>query len=692
MVSLKNLNNQPVFIDLFLHSMKTHFFFLLLIIISTLATIPLQAQESNEIDSLLKLLPGIPNDTNKIKKYARLGWLYGETNSQTDIVKKYADSIRMLSQDLKYEKGIALSHFYYGFNDRHSGNYDDALRHLNTFIQYFSHVGDSNNVANGLFQIGAIHSYRGNYDQSLSLSLRILKIYQFKKKPYGVATTLHSIGIAYFNTEKYDKAIDCFNRSIQILDSLESGKPTQAIGVNYSSLGSVYLNKGAYDTARKYFDQSLKISRQLGNDWGTANELENLGYISSQLEKYDEALRYYLNSLSIREQLAQKRELALSLSNVGYTYLKLKDYPAAQRYLLKSLAMAREIGSKPLIYDIYKDLADLMAGKKDFDQAYEYHRQYASMKDSVLNEESTRQLQELQAKYEAGEKDKQIMLLAKEREIQQKEVERQATLKKVLIGGLALAILLIGLSLYVFLQRLRNQKQLALKDNKIKEANFKHQVSELQMKALRAQINPHFLFNCMNAINLMIQKGETECASSYLTKFSKLVRVILENAEVATVTLESEMGLLESYIQLEELRLPGKLGYTISVDKSIGMQSTYMPSMVLQPVVENAIWHGIVHKENDAKGNISIDVRQNNDQLLCTIEDNGVGRDRAQQLRDKSLLKNKSMGMKITEERLRLRSRKHMDQCIEITDLKDTLNHATGTRVIVHIPISEQDD
>lgn len=110
MVSLKNLNNQPVFIDLFLHSMKTHFFFLLLIIISTLATIPLQAQKSNEIDSLLKLLPGTPNDTNKIKKYARLGWLYGETNSQTDIVKKYADSIRMLSQDLKYEKGIALSH------------------------------------------------------------------------------------------------------------------------------------------------------------------------------------------------------------------------------------------------------------------------------------------------------------------------------------------------------------------------------------------------------------------------------------------------------------------------------------------------------------------------------------------------------------------------------------------------------
>jgi LytS/YehU family sensor histidine kinase len=196
----------------------------------------------------------------------------------------------------------------------------------------------------------------------------------------------------------------------------------------------------------------------------------------------------------------------------------------------------------------------------------------------------------------------------------------------------------------------------------------------------------------MNAINLMILKGETENASLYLAKFSKLVRSILENSETADVTLESEMALLESYMQLEGLRLPGKLGYRISIHESVGIQSTYLPSMVLQPVVENAIWHGIVHKENDLKGDISIDVRQYEDQLLCTIEDNGVGRDKAEQFRDKSILKHKSMGMKITEERLQLRSRKPIRQCIEITDLKDTLNRAVGTRVTIHIPISEQND
>ena len=190
----------------------------------------------------------------------------------------------------------------------------------------------------------------------------------------------------------------------------------------------------------------------------------------------------------------------------------------------------------------------------------------------------------------------------------------------------------------------------------------------------------------------MILNGQKENASRYLTKFSKLVRLILENAEASAVTLESEMTLLESYIQLEGLRLPGRIGYSISIDKSIGTQSTYLPSMLLQPVVENAIWHGIAHRENESKGNISINVRQDDDQLLCTIEDNGVGRDRAQQLHDNSAMNHRAIGMKITEERLRLRKGKHSRQCIQITDLKDNHNHAVGTRVTLHIPIAEQND
>jgi LytS/YehU family sensor histidine kinase len=234
---------------------------------------------------------------------------------------------------------------------------------------------------------------------------------------------------------------------------------------------------------------------------------------------------------------------------------------------------------------------------------------------------------------------------------------------------------------------MKNQFLLASKNEEIKEVNFKRQLSELEMKALRAQINPHFLFNCMNSINRMILTGETENASLYLTKFSKLVRLILENAERTNVSLENELNLLESYIQLEELRFKGKIGYKISVDEALEKENTFLPSMVLQPFVENAIWHGLMHKQADEKGIINIDIREENDRLLCTIEDNGVGREKAQQLREKSVLKNKSMGMKITEERLRLLSQERLEQLIRVTDLKDALDHALGTRVEINIPL-----
>lgn len=242
---------------------------------------------------------------------------------------------------------------------------------------------------------------------------------------------------------------------------------------------------------------------------------------------------------------------------------------------------------------------------------------------------------------------------------------------------------------YMLRQKLKNQKLLTAKDHEIKEVNYKRQMTELKMKALQAQINPHFLFNCMNSTNRMILEGDNENASIYLSKFSKLVRLILENAESTKITLQSELTLLESYIQLEALRFKGKIEYKIKVDESIDPDDIYLPSMVLQPFVENAIWHGLVHKNGEAeKGVIEISIKEENNRLYCIIEDNGVGREKAREMQQQSVLKKKSLGMKITEERLRLLSKEQAEQLVRITDLKDAFNHALGTRVEINIPVS----
>ena len=212
-------------------------------------------------------------------------------------------------------------------------------------------------------------------------------------------------------------------------------------------------------------------------------------------------------------------------------------------------------------------------------------------------------------------------------------------------------------------------------------------MSELEMKALRAQINPHFIFNCMNSINQMILEKEEQKASSYLTKLSKLIRLILEHVDEPDVTLKDELSMLETYIMLESLRFNGKIDYQLNIGPDIDTENTFLPAMVLQPFVENAIWHGLMPKKEKGAGLITITIEQEKGKLRCLIEDNGVGREKSLQLQQKSVFKRKSLGVKITEERLKLISKEVKQQLVRIIDLKDALGHALGTRVEVNIPL-----
>jgi len=246
--------------------------------------------------------------------------------------------------------------------------------------------------------------------------------------------------------------------------------------------------------------------------------------------------------------------------------------------------------------------------------------------------------------------------------------------------------IIASLIFYSMRQRLRNQRMLVEKNEEIKRSQYREQLQTLEMKALRAQMNPHFLFNSLNSINTMIISDENENASKYLSKFSKLVRLMLENSEESRVSLKDEISMLETYVQLEALRFNNKIEYKIEVDNDLDQDSTYIPSMVLQPFVENAIWHGLLHK--DTKGLLSIIIKENQDKLQCSIRDNGIGREKSLTLQKEGGLKKKSMGIKITTDRLRLLTKQKINEVIAIVDLKDNNNMALGTQVNIQIPIT----
>jgi ligand-binding sensor domain-containing protein len=216
-------------------------------------------------------------------------------------------------------------------------------------------------------------------------------------------------------------------------------------------------------------------------------------------------------------------------------------------------------------------------------------------------------------------------------------------------------------------------------------AEMRNKTSELEMQALRAQMNPHFIFNSLNSIDRFIMQNEPDQASEYLTKFSRLVRRIFQNSQDAFITLEEELETLKLYLDLETLRFDNHFRYHITVHPDLEISSLKVPPLLIQPYVENAIWHGLMHKEED--GSVEIDIFPENVHLVIRIRDDGVGRKAATALGSKSATRHKSMGLKITTDRIALFNHSNAKESfVRINDLVNSDGSSAGTEVIIKIP------
>ena len=243
--------------------------------------------------------------------------------------------------------------------------------------------------------------------------------------------------------------------------------------------------------------------------------------------------------------------------------------------------------------------------------------------------------------------------------------------------------------IYAFIQwrtRQRFRLRLERSENARQLAELQQQKIELEMQALRAQMNPHFIFNSLNSINRFILQNNRQQASEYLTKFSKLVRMILQNSQTPLISMESELECLKLYLEMEALRFNYHFSYKISVPKELEIEMLKVPPLIIQPYAENAIWHGLMQKEEN--GQLDIEVSQEKDYLLLKITDDGVGRKKAAELASKSATMHKSMGLRITEHRITmLQSSNRNDSPVAINDLVTADGRAAGTEVTIKIPI-----
>lgn len=243
-------------------------------------------------------------------------------------------------------------------------------------------------------------------------------------------------------------------------------------------------------------------------------------------------------------------------------------------------------------------------------------------------------------------------------------------------GMVFIILWVIALVFYLVTRNIRKKSQL----------RYQTELVESELKALRSQMNPHFIFNSLNSIQQFITNSERKSALIYLSKFAKLIRLILENSQRNYVQLHNEVVTLDLYMQMEKLRFEERFDYQFVVESSIDQHNIEVPSMLIQPYIENAIIHGLVH--HDKGGLLRVELKQKGNMLICVIEDNGIGRERAMQIKARKASQYKSMGMSVTKQRLEiLNADKDVKTSVKIKDLKDNEGKPIGTRVEITIPI-----
>ncbi len=238
-----------------------------------------------------------------------------------------------------------------------------------------------------------------------------------------------------------------------------------------------------------------------------------------------------------------------------------------------------------------------------------------------------------------------------------------------------------GLTYAFFRWRLR-----LIRDRDRLQNTYNQRLAEVEMSALRAQMNPHFIFNCLNSINRYILLNQPLVASQYLTKFARLIRLVLDNSKSEMISLEKELETLRLYIEMEAVRFEGRFQYQINVDEAVDPGSIDIPPMLIQPYIENAIWHGLMHKKGN-DGLLQVDVELRNHDLIIKVTDNGVGREAAHTLKSKSASEHKSHGMAVTAERLKLLSNLYNSEIhAHVEDLIFHDGTPAGTQVVLTIP------
>lgn len=492
------------------------------------------------------------------------------------------------------------------------------------------------------------------------------------------------LGETYAGLKAYQNAIPYYIKALKIAE--KGNIPTQVIEL-YSIIGEAYAAQNKNVEAKTYFEKAISLSKTQTPEESVA-ESEKVADFYNKTSQYDEEIllrKRNLNQLSrlplgmaIKSRNEGLDTISTQIINykIGRAYVSQNKLDQAIPYLRRSIVEADQRKDLEIQKEATRKLSEVYEYQGDFSKAYQTYRDYVTLVDTlyIKKEQEISLLTRLNR--EIVRNKNRIFTLEQEREFsqskynlavsQQNLITEKSKRQQWLIYSLILVLSLLTITAFFYYRS--NGKQ--------KLAN-----NLLALKSLRTQMNPHFIFNALNSVNHYIAQNDERSANRFLSEFSMLMRNVLENSEQDYIPLNKELELLELYLKLEHARFPDKFEYTIKLDQGVNVDAFEIPPMMLQPYVENAIWHGLRYKEK--KGRLDIQIHQEKDQLIVTIEDNGIGRKRSASLKTQHQRKQKSKAMGNIAKRIEILNEIHKNKiAVNVTDLNA---EGIGTRVVLKL-------
>ncbi len=617
--------------------------------------------QNQSVDSIINY---IVND--RIVDKSKLNGILYRIRKDSVQLKRLAE----LSRQKNFPQGEITAYNMLGKLYRINGDYPEAIYYHQKAYDLAKQIDDLYDEIYSLNMIGvvyrrmdAVKSALEYHNKALNLALNALQ--KNEKIWKNIAISHNSIGNIYLLLQRDDLALKHFLEALKIEKKYNN---LLGLAINYQNIGSIYERRGDYDKAMEQYQKSLSYNEKIHSKVGKIICNTSIGNLLLKKGKTSEAVKIIKPNLQVAKDLGDAYYLADVYVSLGKAYLKDNKFKQAEENLKKGLQIALNKKIPSVAQEAYKQISLLKEKQGKYKEALTYHKKFNEKQNEILNEKNRQLVSDVIIKQIKLENKQKMEALDEENMIVKKKLNR--TKKSFYFTLLFLVFLIVMGSIFYKYYQLNNQRKLM----------------NLEQNLLRARMNPHFIFNSLNSLKMFIIQQKTKEAVIYLSTFSKLVRTILQSTIDKETSLKDEIETIKKYVSIENIRFSDKINFEINISEQLNLDELLIPPLLTQPFIENALWHGLSPKEGGKKLTINIFPK---DDLYFIIEiiDNGIGRKRASEIRETRTFKRESVGIKLSEERLR-HFTKHLTAGYELKfeDLYDEDGKPAGTKVIIIIP------